>query len=235
MHHKADFSSILEETFALAREVFVYLLVFVVVVGGLNAVSQIGGATDPDRLWGFGFTLDADTTILGGIAGVAAVVAHVVGSYLILERMLELRGRAGPGGTRIWAYFGLTILTGIGMAFGLILLIVPGLILAVRWSAASGFLIAGRTGVVEAMQASWNVTRGHSWPIFFAGLVCFLLTLVPIVAASGFVEFGGTGPVGAAIGTGLTDTISTVVFLPLGIAVFTLLDGGAQEIEEVFA
>ncbi|RXZ65913.1 hypothetical protein ETX26_04095 [Pelagerythrobacter rhizovicinus] len=211
------------------------MLVFVIVVGGLGAVSEIGGATDPDRLWGFGFTFDAGTTILGGIAGVAALIAHVVGSYLILERMLELRGRVGSGGTRIWAYVGLALLTGFGMILGLLFLIVPGLILAVRWSAASGFLIARRAGVIEAMGASWNVTRGHSWPIFFAGLVCFLLALVPIVAVSSFIEFAGAGPVGAAIGTGLTDAITTAVFLPLGISVFTLLDEGTQEIGEVFA
>lgn len=234
MHRKADFSGILEETFTLAREVSGYLLIFVIVVGGLGAVSEIGGATDSDRVWGFGFTIGADTTILG-IAGVAALVAHIVGSYLILERMLELRGRLGSGETRIWAYFGLTILTWFGLIFGLVLLIAPGLILAIRWSATSGFLIARRTGVVEAMRESWDATRGHSWPIFFAGLVCFLLPIVPIVAVSSFIDFAGAGPVGAAIGKGLTDTISTVLFLPLGIAIFTLLDEGTQEIEEVFA
>lgn len=235
MHRKADFRGLLEETVALAREAFAYLLVFVIVVGGLSAVSEMGGATDPDRLWGFGFTIDAGTTILGGIAGVAAFVAYVVGGYLVVERMLELRGRLRSGGTRIWAYFGLTILSGLGMILGLVLFIVPGVILAVRWSAASGFLIARRTGVIEAMGASWNVTREHGWPIFFAGLVCMLLTIVPIVVVSGFIELAGAGPVGAAIGTGLTDTISSAVFLPLGVAVFTLLDEGTQEIGEVFA
>lgn len=233
MRRKADFSGILGETFALTREVFGYLLTFVIVAGGLSAVSQVGAA-DSNLLWSFSFAFDAETTILRGLSGVAALVAQTVGGYLILERMLELRGRLGPGGMRIWAYFGLTIVTGFGMIFGLVLLIVPGLILAVRWSAASSFLIARRAGVIEAMAASWDVTRGHGWPIFLAGLVCFLLTLVPIAVLSGVIEVMGAGPIGVAIEAGFTEAVSSVIF-PFGIAVFILLDEGTQEIEEVFA
>lgn len=235
MRGKVDFSGILEETSALAREVSGYLLIFVVVVGGLTAVSEIGSAADADRTWGFGFTLDARTTILGGVAGVAAFVAQIVGSYLLLERMLELRGRTGSGGMRIWAYLGLVILSGFAIVFGLVLLIVPGLVLAVRWTAASGFLIAQRTGVIEAMSASWEATRGHGWPIFFAGLVCALLTMVPVFAISGLIGSAWAGAIGVAIATGFTDAVSSAVFLPFGIAVFMLLDEDSQEIEEVFA
>jgi len=235
MQRKADFGGIVEETFTLAGEAFVYLLGFVIVVGGLAAVGEIGGGTDPSQLWGFGVAFNADTTVWGVIAALAAIVAQIVGGYLVLERMLELRGRLNSAGMRIWAYLGLSILTGLGTILGLVLLIVPGLILMVRWSAAPAFLIGRNMTVDDAMRESWVATKGHGWPIFFAGLVCFLLAVVPVVVITGIADFADAGRVGAAIGSGFADATTSVLSFPFAIAVFVLLDEGVEEIEQVFA
>lgn len=160
MHRESNFSGILGETAALLAEAFVYVLALVVVLAGLSTAGQIGGAIDSEQIWGFGFTFETDTTAWGLMAALVAIVVQFVGCYFVLARMLELRGRLVAEGTRIWPYVGLSILTGIGTLLGFVALILPGVILMVRWSAAPGFLIGSGTGVTEAMSKSWDATRG---------------------------------------------------------------------------
>jgi uncharacterized membrane protein len=67
---------------------------------------------------------------------------------------------------------------------GFFLLIVPGIILAIRLSFVSYIVMDKRVDPVAAVEMSWSMTRGHSWrilgfallaiPIFIVGL-CLLL------------------------------------------------------------
>lgn len=82
------------------------------------------------------------------------------------------------GKRRLWALLGLSILSGLGILLGFVLLILPGLYLYVRWSLAAPILIAEGVGPAEALRRSGEEISGRFWPV--AGL--FLLVAVPWVA-----------------------------------------------------
>jgi uncharacterized membrane protein len=76
-----------------------------------------------------------------------------------------------------------SILFYIGLVIGLILLIVPGIIFAVVFG-FYGFVIAQRpegTGVMESLQASADITRGHRWQLFGLAIVLLLINIVGLL------------------------------------------------------
>jgi hypothetical protein len=75
---------------------------------------------------------------------------------------------------------GATILIAFGVAAGMILLVVPGLMLACRWAVTVPAVVAERLGPLAAMKQSAQLTRGARWAIF--GL--FVLYFVAVTAVS---------------------------------------------------
>lgn len=97
----------------------------------------------------------------GGLFFISAIVVWVLG-YILLVVLMRISGGADEvhsGG--IAGYFGLGILTGIPIGIGLILLIVPGLYLLMRWLPAYARLQDTGEGVNDAMSWSWANTRPH--------------------------------------------------------------------------
>lgn len=68
------------------------------------------------------------------------------------------------------------LLVTLAVVVGLIFLIVPGLILLVRFFFTPFLIIDRELSAVDAMKESWELTRGHGWSIF--GLV---LLAIPIL------------------------------------------------------
>jgi hypothetical protein len=84
-----------------------------------------------------------------------------------------------------WNMLFLSLLTMLAVIGGLILLIVPGVIIALRLSLASYYLVDRNLGVMEAYKASWHATKGHLgklWGIIGVGLL-MVLPVITIVGA----------------------------------------------------
>lgn len=237
MQRDTDVGGFLGQTFDLigrnAREIAIY----VIVLGAANAFGLIFGfVDDSDTFSSLGFDFEYTSAMGFGAAlyqfGVA--VLSVVASYLLLQSILANSGRLRETTTRIWAYVGMVILAFLGMAIGFMLLIVPGIILAVRWSASSGFLIGARKGITESLSASWDATRGHSWPIFFAGLILGIGLAIISAVLVGSLTFAGTSVVVASIAS-LIDAASNALFLVFGLAVYMLVHDDSEHTAEVFS
>jgi uncharacterized membrane protein len=75
------------------------------------------------------------------------------------------------------------------MGIGIILLVVPGVILACRLAFVRYLVMDRKMEPVEAVEESWRMTRGHANSIFFmgllalaviiAGLICFGVGVIP--------------------------------------------------------
>jgi hypothetical protein len=76
------------------------------------------------------------------------------------------------------------ILAGIGIAIGLLLLIVPGLFLLTIWSMLVPVIVLERRSTGEAFTRSREVVRGHGWSVF--GIV--ILTFLIVVIVSGIIR-----------------------------------------------
>ena len=237
MQRNKDVGGFLGQTFdtigANIREIVIYILV----VGGANALGLILGFVDEtDSFSSFGFDFEV-TTAMGigaGLFQLGVAVVTVVASYFLLQSVLANSGRLRDRGTRIWAYIGMSILAFLGMAVGFVFLIVPGIIIAVRWAASSGFLIGARQGITESLGSSWNATRGHSWPIFFAGLILGIGLIIVAGVLVGGVTFTGIAPLIAFVASAF-DAMSNALFLVFGLSVYMLVHDDSEHTAEVFS
>ncbi|HYD23902.1 MAG TPA: hypothetical protein VEB68_03835 [Croceibacterium sp.] len=234
MANEANVGGLLSETVALIGDTLGAVGLYVLVVGGLTAAGVALGQTETSTMAvGFGFQIAPDGELAGSAFDVAVSIVGVVAGYLLLARYLAARGRLQPGGSRIWAYIGMSILSAIAMVLGFLLVIVPGIILMVRWSTASGFLIGGREGVTDALGASWRATRGHSWPIFFAAIVLFIAAIVAGGAVGGL--FGLMGELPTALASAFIEAAAGALFLAFAIGVYCRVHHDAAQLSEVFA
>ncbi len=236
MERDTDIGGILSETFALASDTAREIALFILVIGGVNAVGvALGYVESTNQIMGFGgdVVMEPGDSILSGLYQLGVVILSVVASYFLLTKLLETRGRLGQGDTRIWAYIGMSILSFIGFALGLVLLIIPGIMLMVRWSASSGFLLGGRKGVTESLGASWDATSGHGWTIFLAGLVMLIALVFVGAVTAGIAGALGNLQVVGIVGS-IVEAIGTAASLCFGIAVYVLVQSDDREIGEVF-
>ncbi len=76
-----------------------------------------------------------------------------------------------------WRYLGVSILMPLTVLAGLLLLIVPGIIWAVRFSFSPLIVVDTKTGPVKAMRESWAITKGNFWTLLGFWLVIGLINI----------------------------------------------------------
>lgn len=185
---------VLDVSFGLYRALFVPLLIVALASRAIPAIMGI----HLQAIGGFGTHLVLGITqlfvgIFLSAIGVAATTYIVSGAYLgrdvtandALRRALGLLGRL----------LVLTMMTSLIIGFGTVLLIVPGMMLF------SGLALSTAVLVLEApispnnaMNRSWQLTKGSRWKVFLTILVAALLLVVPTMAV------GLLGVFGAVVG-----------------------------------
>ncbi|MFA5176073.1 MAG: hypothetical protein WC413_02340 [Candidatus Nanoarchaeia archaeon] len=78
---------------------------------------------------------------------------------------------------------------------GLILLIIPGIIFALKLSFVSYLIVDKKMRAIPAIKKSWNMTKGYTWTIFLiylqgifvvlAGLICLVVGVIPAIMLVG--------------------------------------------------
>jgi hypothetical protein len=104
----------------------------------------------------------------------AFIGTTVVQGALVEVVDAEHRGKPATGladlyrtsGSRLAPMLGVAILTGIGIGIGLVLLIVPGILLAIRWAVATPIVMLEGLGARAAMRRSEELVRGHRRDVF---------------------------------------------------------------------
>jgi hypothetical protein len=121
------------------------------------------------------------------------------------------------------------ILAGLGIAVGLVLLIVPGLVLLTWWCLVVPVIVLEEKAVGEAFTRSRELVRGHGWTVF--GVV--ILSVLAIAIASGLIQgiFSFLGPflrywIGGAIASAIVDPFLAVA---LTLMYFELRESPAGE------
>src|SRR3990167_5151141 len=77
----------------------------------------------------------------------------------------------------LWPYIAASLLAGLAVVGGLILLILPGVFVAVRLSMVRFEVIDG-AGIRESLNKSWALTDGHFWHLLGFLLVMILLNIM---------------------------------------------------------
>lgn len=177
-------------------------------------------------------TLDAISTGTGGT--IPAGIASLAAQYYLTASSLERLGLRAPGGrNRFGAFWGLNILSGLGILLGYLVLILPGLYLSARWVAASAALLAQDGRVNDALGESWTITKPSLWPIIGTLLVIFVPALIIGIGLN--LLFETSLPlVGSAILYLFMSGALAVSWLA-GVAIYSLLKPGVSQLAEVFA
>jgi hypothetical protein len=69
-----------------------------------------------------------------------------------------------------------SLLVGLAVAIGFLLLIIPGIIFLVMFSVAVPALVVEGVRGTDAMRRSWNLVKGHFWHVFGVIVVAAILT-----------------------------------------------------------
>jgi hypothetical protein len=144
--------------------------------------------------------------ILGLIVGFGSIFLYAISQAVTLYGAFQdMRGRPfqlgeafSHGFARFFPLLGLTIAWGFAVVFGIILLIVPGLMLLAAFYVSLPACVVESLGPLQSMSRSAALTKGHRWKVFGIYLLVligsFVLgSLIRVV----FVRL--TSPLGAAL------------------------------------
>lgn len=163
---------------------------------------------------------------------VAIILYAVTQGALVRATVAHSRGRESSFGESITAGLAVilpliaaSVLSALGIAFAMILLIVPGVMLYCAWAVVAPVVVEERVGPIAALSRSADLTRGARWKVF--GLLVVMLvgywifsavvtgTVVAALGLRGFATMaatGGTMPLAFYVVTAVTSTIVSCIW-----------------------
>lgn len=227
-----EIGHVIARTFSAIGANFPTFLLLAVLFAGLPAVL-VGYLTQivvlPTLLASADYTSYAGTIYLVQIGGallmwlptyvLIGALTHGSVVYLSGDRA-SLASCLGTGFGRSLPLLALGLLSALGMFFFLLLLVVPGIMAAVRWSVAAPALVVERTGILESFTRSGDLTRGNRWRIFWLFVIWAIVGYIfqICVAALFAFSFGAMNMFGSAAGvwiyfgiTGVSSAISNML------------------------
>jgi hypothetical protein len=120
--------------------------------------------------------------------------------------------------------FGAGILAGIGVGFGFLLLIVPGLYLATIWAVIAPAIVIERRSIFDAFGRSRQLVSGNGWPVFWTVLVAYLITIVASFALTAIADSIANGPLVRIVFSAIASTFTApIIALVAAVLYFRLL------------
>jgi hypothetical protein len=116
------------------------------------------------------------------------------------------------------AVAGASILAGIAITIGLLLIIVPGLFLITIWAVIVPVIIIERSGALASFGRSRELVRGHGWYVFGTLVIVYIIMLVVNIVLG--LIFSALPHV---LGDGLSSVISGTLISPFLALVVTLV------------
>lgn len=177
-------------------------------------------------------------------AAIAGLLSNALLAVLLQAALAQISGRkalpaelAATGLKFFLPVLGVNTLYGLAMAIGFLLLIVPGVIVAVFWCLATPVLLAeGNFTKVFARSAA--LTRGNRWRILGLSIIYFVAAtaIQSLLDAIGDItNITPVGIVGAAIWGSVSSAVSSVGLAVLYTHLRNLQDGGGgQSLGDVF-
>ncbi len=172
---------------------------------------------------------DADSSLVG-MVGLGALLT-LIGAFLLqgaltyatVQDQNDRRARFGEvlskGLGAVLPLIGLAIVMGVALFLGFLLLIVPGVIMALAWSVATPVLVVERKGIFGSMGRSADLTRNYRGSILLLAIVYWVLTavaglvlggIIGVVFVFGFGPGAMQNPVVAGIEAGLISLLQGV-------------------------
>lgn len=141
----------------------------------------------------------------GWYVGCLFVISTIFSGVISASTWSYINGAAHPvknGVRRVIEIFPLLLLAsflaGMATVFGLLLLILPGIIVALALAVVVPVMVVENPGPLAALQRSYELTNGHKVQIFFIMLIFIVAILLFGLIGGVLVEVLGIGASGAA-------------------------------------
>lgn len=180
-----------------------------VIVAALKVYGEQASVLIPAAVIVFAIGALARLALTGGAAVLVTLLGTVLGTFyqgMVVELVRDVQdGRRDSSVGQLFRsvapvvlpLIGLSILLGIGVAIGFILIIVPGLFLMTIWAVAAPALVIERRGVLASFGRSRELVRGHGWQVF--GVILVVLALGIVVGLLVAIVASGLGDAGRAL------------------------------------
>lgn len=160
-------------------------VVLIFVVLGLGAAFGMRGGEDAAPAVGAFMGMFAIGMPLMVVALVVQMGGLTYGAVQHLaNRPVQFGSMFSVGFRRLLPLIGAGIVASILITIGMMLLIVPGIILACGLAATVAVVVAEDLGPIDALKRSWELTRGYRMTIFLATLAIGLLSFVVQMVAA---------------------------------------------------
>ena len=233
---RIDFGRIIKHTFGAIQHNAANFAILALLLAGLPAllsttglIGLLGQASKIQVQGGglgalTGMALPGALTGLGGLVGL--ITNAILQGAIIFGAASYFNGRPATfsdclnaGARRCLPLIGLFIVMGFAVLFGILFFIVPGIMMAIAWVAATPVLVVERTGVFAALGRSADLTRGRRWPIF--GLVILSSFAIGIIQNIIIGVVGGLFSVGASRMGQLTAQLPVSAMIGVAASVLT--------------
>ena len=166
------------------RSVLTAAIVFAV-LAAVNVANDFPGEGASFGLRTLGFALSFAAPVV--VQGALVEIVRNIHEGLAAKGIGALYERARA---RFWSLLGASIVYGLGVFLGLLLLVVPGLLAAARWALMAPFVVLEGHDAGSARQRSSQTVRGQTGRVMVVVVLTFLLTAGPSILAFWFLPGG---------------------------------------------
>ena len=178
-----DIGRVVQRTFqVLGRNIVPFLGLAVVLVGLPSVVIGLFNVAPAATVSPLSIE-----NVLGGFASliVKLLLSVFLQACIVVASVAELRGQRlsmidtlKQTAAFILPASAITILASLGIGFAMLLLVVPGMILATMWAVVIPAEVIEKTGISGAFRRSRDLTRGNRWRIFALYMVFGIVAIV---------------------------------------------------------
>lgn len=175
-------SASLGEAWTIFKNAPVQLVAMFLIIGGLGSVGWVQGEvqarTGPSPVLGLLFLVlvIAAAVVQTGLTGGAIVY------WLKLIREQDARfGDLGRGFRTLLPLLVTNLIAGICILAGTLVLVVPGVVIGLGLMFVMHVVVDKNIGYIEALKASWSITRGYKVELLLLSILCSLVCLLGAV------------------------------------------------------
>lgn len=155
----------------------ILLMIPLGVLEGILGAKQDGSSPD-----GLAVLVTVVSQVLQNVVSIFLGIGATLFGLGMVRRTNPSIGVLFAGGPHFWSVFGASILMGLAVLLGIVLLVIPGIFLAVRLSQFQFAIIDQKLGPIDGLRASWEITKGNFWNLFLLGLANFGIVILGALA-----------------------------------------------------
>lgn len=185
-----DIGSVFGDAWSVYRLLFRRSVTSAAIVFGLIGLADIAGDTAENSFARFALGLTTFVVDLAGPVLVQGALIEIVRNIHEGRRPERIGNLFSRAQRRFWSLLWASLVYGFGIIFGLILLIVPGLLAAARWCLMAPLIMLNGADAGSARARSSALVTGRTWPVLQIILVLYVLFGLPVLLANLFLPGG---------------------------------------------